>query len=333
MINQEIRENVISNRADGFSYGQIAKKYNLQKSTVQSICIKKALTGLKKRRGAPRKIDDRGSRRLLRQIMSGELDTAQELAKKNTEFKASSETMRRMLKRSGMVAATKVKKPMLTRRHKANRLNFAQVHRHWTISDWRKVIFSDESKINRVGCDGRLWCWKEKSSSLSDRVVAPTLKFGGGSLMVWGCISVFGPGYLCRIDGGLDADLYCNILQDELLRTITENNQSIEEIIFQHDNDPKHTSKKAVQWLENHHINVLQWPSQSPDLNPIEHAWSILKKKLASYENSPNGICELWERVEKEWYAVSAEQCVKLIESMPERVLAVIKAKGGYMRY
>jgi len=77
----------------------------------------------------------------------------------------------------------------------------------------------------------------------------------------------------------------------------------------------------------------MQWPAQSPDLNPIEHLWSHLKKKLADYDTPPKGILELWERVQEEWEEIGPEVCQNLIESMPRCVEAVIKAKGGYTKY
>ena len=73
--------------------------------------------------------------------------------------------------------------------------------------------------------------------------------------------------------------------------------------------------------------------STAPDLNPIEHLWWYLKRRLAEYENPPKGMEELWERVQVEWEKIPASECQKLIESMPRRVKAVIKAKGGYTKY
>ena len=78
---------------------------------------------------------------------------------------------------------------------------------------------------------------------------------------------------------------------------------------------------------------MLDWPAQSPDLNPIEHLWWHLKKRLNAYEEEPNGMQELWERVEREWNAIPVQVCVDLIESMPRRIAAVLKARGGYVRY
>ena len=89
----------------------------------------------------------------------------------------------------------------------------------------------------------------------------------------------------------------------------------------------------ATTWLKEHGFQVLSWPAQSPDLNPIEHLWAHLKRRVADYEVPPKGILELWDRVQEEWDNIGAEVCQKLIESMPRRVEAVLKAKGGYDKY
>ena len=99
------------------------------------------------------------------------------------------------------------------------------------------------------------------------------------------------------------------------------------------DNDPKHTCKKAKQWFQDHEYQVMDWPAQSPDINPIEHFGHHLKRILAEYEIPPKGILELWDRVEEEWNKIPSEVCQNPIESMPRHVEAVIKAKGGYTKY
>ena len=151
--------------------------------------------------------------------------------------------------------------------------------------------------------------------------------------MVWGCMGWNGVGKLIEVQGRMDAQQYCEILDDGLLESMEKLEIPLEEAIFQQDNDPKHTSKKAEKWMESNGINVMTQPAQSPDLNPIEHLWSHVKRKLKEYEEPPKGVHELWERLVVEWNAIPAEVCQNLIESMPRRISAVIKAKGGPTKY
>src|SRR4051812_41362003 len=110
------------------------------------------------------------------------------------------------------------------------------------------------------------------------------VKHGGGLIMIWGCLTAKGPGYMTKIDNGLDADLYCSILSSELMDIICWYELDKSKIIFQHDQDPKHTAKKTKKWLEESSLLVLDWLAQSPDMNPIKHMWNELKQQLAAYE-------------------------------------------------
>ena len=328
--------NILSLLDTGHSVRDISSRIGVSIGTVSSVRNNHRPDMSKTLGGHPKKLTESDIRLGLCAISSGKADTAVQVHKilrDKTNEDLSVQTVRRGLKQAGMKSTVKTTRPFLSKHHRRERLDFAIAHKDWTVADWKRLIWSDESKINRFGSDGRKWVWKKPRECLSDRTVNTTLKFGGGSIMIWGCMTWEGVGYLCKIDGKMDQHLYCQILEDDLQATLEHYGWEPEDVIFQQDNDPKHTSKMAREWFQDHGISVLPWPAQSPDLNPIEHLWSILKRKLAEYEEAPAGIIELWERVQVEWEKIGVESCQRLIESMPRRMEAVIKAKGGYTKY
>jgi len=145
-------------------------------------------------------------------------------------------------------------------------------------------------------------------------------------------------GAMSRIKGRMNAQQYIDILTHCLLLTLDNCAEHPDmpprtELMFQRDNDPKHRSRLASVWFEDEGIKVMQRPAQSPDLNPIEHLWVHLKRKLSTYSEAPGGVFELWQRVRGEWKDITAETCQSLIEGMPRRVEAVIRVEGDQTKY
>ena len=145
--------------------------------------------------GRPSKLTPANIGYAKRIIRMGRADNAVQVIKALqdvTNQSISSQTVRRNLKKSGLRPVVKKKRPLLNPHHRKNRLDFAESHKEWTLEDWKRVIWSDETKINHLGSDGRTWVWKEVGEQLSDRVVEGTVKFGGGNVMVWGCMGWMG---------------------------------------------------------------------------------------------------------------------------------------------
>jgi transposase len=335
-LSQATHSGVITRLRIGQPSRAIAEELEISKTSVLRIRNEAGIRTQVVKQGRPRIFTERDRRHLIRLIVSGKADTATDLQKHieaHMNIIASPDTIRRALKTEGMVSAVKRKKPLLSHRHFKARLDFAKKYKYWTIEDWHRVVFSDETKINRLGSDGRKWVWKQKGAALTSRLVQGTVKFGGGSIMLWGCMTAFGVGHSCRIDGGMDAKLYTEILEGEMLGSLELHNLCHQDIVFQQDNDSKHTSKLAKTWFLEHGVEVLDWPAQSPDLNPIEHLWDYAKRRLANHENTPLSLHELWERVQVVWDAIPREVCEGLIDSMPRRIIAVLRNKGGYTKY
>ena len=328
----DTRLSVISLLQDGHSCRTIASKLHIGHSTVSE--IHSQLTGSlpTPSRGHPTKLSPRDHHHLVHSITSGQVDNASQV-KSHLSLNVCTQTIHNALQKENLKAVVKAKKPLLSSHHIKAQYEFAIKYQHWTEEDWFRVIFSDETKINHLGSDGRLWVWKRPGSALTQQHVNGTVKFGGGSLMIWGCMTAHGVGYMCKVDGRMDGEMYRNILEDYIFKTVEYYDMDRARFVFQQDNDPKHTCKLAKDWIKDNQVEVLDWPAQSPDLNPIEHLWWELKRRLGKYPEAPKSILELWERVEVEWEAIPREKCLELIKSMPRRVAEVLKAKGGYTKY
>jgi len=182
-----------------------------------------------------------------------------------------------------------------------------------------------------LGSDGREWVWKKPGGVMTEQHVKGTVKFGGGSLMIWGCMTAQGVGYACHIDGHMDAELYTHILEEEFLQSLEYYGMDVNKIIFQQDNDPKHTSRKAKNFLNENVPVLIDWPSNSPDINPIENLWGLLKRNVE--KRKPRNLEDLERYMVEEWEQIPDFVLQNLIDSMPTRCEEVIRLQGERINY
>ena len=123
----------------------------------------------------------------------------------------------------------------------------------------------------------------------------------------------------------MDGAKYRKILEENLLPSARKLKLG-RKFTFQHDNNLKHTAKATLEWLRNKK-KILEWLSQIPDLNSIENLWHDFK--IAVHQHCPHNLTELEQFCTEEWANIAQSRCVKLVETYPNRLTAVIAVKGA----
>ncbi len=148
--------------------------------------------------------------------------------------------------------------------------------------------------------------------------------------MIWAAMSSAGVGPLCFLKSTVNAAIYQEMLEHFMLHS-ADKLYGDADFIFQQDLAPAHTAKGTKSWFNDHSVTVLDWPENSPDLNPIENLWDIVKRKMR--DTRPNNADELKAAIKATWASITPDQYHRLITSMPRRTDAVIHAKGVPTKY
>lgn len=334
-LKDDIKNIILFLLEDGMKPSQIAKKFKISCSTVTRLLEKyknyKTLDHLKGN-GRPKKMSSNIKNILEKENKINSMTSLRKMSKiieEQTGVTLCPNTIRSYLNSKNIFAYKPLCKPLLRPSHVEARLACAK---EWLFMDelsCKKIIFSDESKFNLFGSDGKPFTWREPADKLKNSNVIKTLKYGGGSIMVWGCFSYHGVGKLVLIDGIMTGERYVDILSRSLKQSAIQ--MGLNDFFFQQDNDPKHTSRIAKDYFEHENIKLLRWPAQSPDLNPIENLWGIIKRKICGIRFKNKNEC--FEYVNAEWEKIEVSLCQKLSESFRKRTLEVLKNRGGYINY
>ena len=240
----------------------------------------------------------------------------------------SDQTVRRRLAARGLHARRMVKKPKLTRLHTAARLQWAQQHSQWTRQQWERVLFTDESRMCLRHIDGRSRVWRRRGEQHADCCIQPVTAYGGGSVMVWGGISAVGKTDLLVIDGRLNSRRYVNKV---LMNQVIPYAGAIgDDFILMDDNARPHRGRIVDQFLDEQGVERLNWPANTPDLNPIEHLWDQLKRAVQKRIGDNTTIAMLRQMLVEEWAAIPQQKIRKLVQTMRKRCLEVLEKNGGH---
>lgn len=312
----------------GDSQRKIAKLLRISRCGVQK-CLQRyrfhQSVDDRPRCGAPRKLSARTERKLVVCSKSTPSLTARQI---QAEVPQSScvclGTVKRILRHNGLFGRIAAATPFLSKRNIKQRRSWCLKRRTWNAIDWSKIIFSDETRLELMS-KSRQFVRRRQGERFRQKYTKPTVKFGK-SLMLWGAIRYDGKRVLVRCDESVDSVEYQRLLLIGLPAIYNSR------YIFQHDGAPAHRSISTRTFLEARAVRLLDcWPAQSPDINIIENLWQILKAKVK--ERHPVTVEDMWRIAQEEWELIPANTIVNLYNSLPRRVVAVLKARGGPTKY
>lgn len=323
---------------DGATQRTVAERFGVARSVIARLWTRFQETGLYSRRpgqGRGRITSDREDRYLRRLARTGRQSTARRLQMTFQEHEGrrlSTQTVRNRLHEGRMRSRQPATGPVLTVQHRVARLEFAREHQNWGLANWRGVLFTDESRFTVSTCDRRVRVWRVPGERYLEENVVRHDRFGGGSVMVWGGICATGRTDLYVIARGtLTAVRY----RDEILHPIVRPFAGAvgAGFILVQDNARPHTARLSMQYLEDESIEVMDWPARSPDLNPIEHVWDILGRRVRERNPPPTNVQQLREALVEEWHGIPQGVIQHIVLSMPQRCQECIRSRGGQTHY
>ncbi|GFX21801.1 transposable element Tcb2 transposase [Trichonephila clavipes] len=232
----------------------------------------------------------------------------------------------------GLFARRPVRCVPLTPAHRRRRSLWCREHRNWRDNEWGRVLFTDESRFSLSSDSHRILIWRERGSRNHPSNIIERDRYGGRGVLVWGGIMLCSRTDLHILDAGsVNGTRYCNEILLPYVR-LFRGAMGLQ-FLFMDDNAPCHRTVAAEQLLESEDIERMDWPARSPDLNPIEHVWDFLGRRLAARTLPPVTIRELRLALQDKWAAMPQHVIDTLILSMGRRCETCLAVRGGHIPY
>ena len=345
-----VRSRAVGMVIGGMQSGQVAQELGIAKRSLERwLALHRAGKGLENQAGRGRKSTiTRVAKIVIAKSAFKRGHSTRKLSSKLSQrgHPVSKSTVHRYLRTClGLKPLKPQLQPKLSPEQKRRRLEFAKEHSDWTIDDWRRVIFSDESPYelhhppNRQ--NDRVWAHNPSEVVPTETVKHPT------KVLVWGAMSFQGLSDLHVIPRGqtVTATYYRDNILETTLRsalrrtreygppTAVKLHPDMSKVIFQQDGAPAHTAATSQEWCEEHLPDFWQkevWPPNSPDLSPIENLWAIVQSKMDEMP-AANSRERLTDSLKLAWKKIPRETISNLISGMPDRMQACVRERGGYI--
>ncbi|GFV76901.1 transposable element Tcb2 transposase [Trichonephila clavipes] len=280
--------------------------------------------------GRPRVTTPRQDRYLVISVRRQRGSTARALGSALTVAKGiriSRQTVYMRLNHAGLYSRRPAVYIPFTSAHKRARLNWGLKHQHRGVGEWVNVMFSDESQFSLRSDSRRVTIWRERGTRFEPRNITERHHFPSRRLMVWTGIMMDGRTGLHFFDtGSVTAQRY----RDEVLEPYVRLFRGAvgPDFIFMDDNAPCHRAELIDDFLETENIQRISWPANSPDLNPIEHVWDMLGRKIAALSHPPSSVTELKRALQEAWNRLIPQLIHHLIASMSHGKIGEVEIGG-----
>ncbi|GFT37426.1 transposable element Tc1 transposase [Trichonephila clavipes] len=321
--NQSVRQHL-----DAFTRGRIIGKLEEGRSVTRT-----AIRGFSS--GRPRGTTPADDRYFILPVKRNRRQTAGEIARKTTQATGrpiSRFTVARRLHGGGLFARRPVRCVFLTPAHRRRHSLWCREHRNWRDNELGRVLFTDESRFSLSSDSHRILIWRERGSRNRPSNIIDRDRYGGRGVFVWGGIMLVSRTDLHIFDAGsVNVTRYCN---EVLLPYVHLFRGTMGlEFLFMDDNAPCNHTVAAKPLLESEDIERMDWPARSPSLNPIEHVWDFLGRRLAARALPPVTIRELRLALQQEWAAMPEQLIDTLILSMGRRCETFLGIRGDHIPY